>query len=69
MEAPTGLEPVYRDFAGRCLIQLDDGAIKKWLGQMDSNHRKCKSQSLVPYQLGDAPMYTARLPNFTNRAL
>ena len=28
MEAPTGLEPVYRDFAGRCLSQLDDGAIK-----------------------------------------
>ena len=32
MEAPTGLEPVYRDFAGRCLIQLDDGAIKSMAG-------------------------------------
>ena len=27
MEAPTGFEPVYRDFAGRCLIQLDDAVI------------------------------------------
>lgn len=32
MEAPTGLEPVYRGFAGRCLIQLDDGAIKNVAG-------------------------------------